>query len=261
MLRQLRLGQLQGCVFTSFGLNNITPEILTLSAPFLIRTNDELNYVMDKNREYMEGLIKKQGIRVLAWSKAGWVRFFSRQPVSTPEDLKKLKLATDPSATTLSQAFKELGYQLVPVSLPDTLVALNSGLIDAIYTSPLTVGGMQLFGITKHMSSFKLSPFLGAVVISEKAWAKIPEALKPILIESSKAIETNLDRQIMGFEEESIAAMVKYGLIIDQVSEAQMALWLRDVEISMPKTLGTSFDRGMYELITKQLEAIRSGKK
>lgn len=260
-LKQLKFGQLQGCVFTSFGLSNIAPEFFSLSAPFLIADDTELDYVISKNRDYMEGLIAKQGIRTLAWSKAGWVRFFSKTPVKVPDDMKKLKLASDPTATTLMQAFKELGYHMVPVSLPDTLIALNSGMIEAVYTSPLTVGGMQLFGIAKHMMSLKLSPFLGAIVISEKAWNRIPADLRPKLAAAAKQTEMNLDKKIGQLEDDAIATMKKYGLMIHETTPAEKALWLRDVEISMPKAVGKSFDKAMYELVSQQLKEYRSGKK
>ncbi|MBU1080939.1 MAG: TRAP transporter substrate-binding protein DctP [Spirochaetes bacterium] len=260
-LRQLKLGQLQGCVFTSFGLAGIAPEFFSLSAPFLIANEEELDYIVAKNRGYMEGLLAKQGIRTLAWSKAGWVRFFSKSQVRVPDDMKKLKLATEPGATTLLQAFKELGYHMVPVALPDTLVALNSGMIEAVYTSPLTVGGMQLFGIAKYMMSLRLSPFLGAIVISEKAWKRIPAELQPLLAEATHRTERILDERIGALEDEAIATMKEYGLVVTETTPEEKALWLRDVEISMPKAVGVSFNKEMYDLVSEQLKAYRSGKK
>lgn len=261
MLRQMRLGQLQGCVFTSFGLNLITPEILTLSAPFLVRTNDELDYVLAKNRDYFEGLLNKQGVRTIGWSKAGWVRFFSRKPAIVPGDLKSQKLAIDPTVPTLMQAFKELGYQLVPVSLTDTITALSSGIVDSAYTSPLAAGGMQIFGIAKHMSSFKLSPFLGAIVLSERAWNKIPADLRPKLEATCKAMEKRLENKFAPLEDDAIVTMKKYGLIEDSITPEQLALWIKDVETSIPKSFGTAFDKKTYEMIYAQLTEFRGKKK
>lgn len=256
--RQLKLGQLQGCVFTSLGLSAVAPEFFSLSAPFLISTDAELDHIISVNRDYMEGLLAKNGLKTLAWSKAGWIRFFSKSAVRVPADMKRLKLANEPSATTLMQAFKELGYHMVPVALPDSLIALNSGMIEALYTSPLTVGGMQLFGIAKYMMSLRLSPFLGAIVISEKAWKRIPADLQPKLLEVTKHTERLLDERILQLEEDAIKTMQGYGLVVTEISDEEKALWLKDVEASMPKAVGSSFDKGMYDRVRAQLEEYRS---
>ena len=66
MLRKLKLGQIQGAVFTSFGLNEITPEVLTLSCPFLIRDNAELDLALAGIRGDLEAKIESKGFKIAA---------------------------------------------------------------------------------------------------------------------------------------------------------------------------------------------------
>jgi TRAP-type C4-dicarboxylate transport system substrate-binding protein len=80
-LRKLKMNQIQAAILTSFGLNTITPEILTMSAPFLIRNNTELDLVLNDLKPELERRINEKGFYTLAWSKAGWVKFFSKAPV------------------------------------------------------------------------------------------------------------------------------------------------------------------------------------
>lgn len=260
MLRKIKIGQLQGGVFTSFGLNAITPEILTLSAPMLITSNAELDLVLDKNRAIFEQKMKEKGFVVLAWSKAGWVKFFSKKPVFVPADLKAQKLSTDPSEQALSGAFKSLGYQLVPVNLGETLVALSSGMVDALYTSPLAAGGMQFFGVAKNMLDLNIAPFLGAITISTSVWEKINPELRAKLLASARAHELDLDAAIVKLEGSAVSSMVKYGLVVNKPNAAQIQAWKDDAAEGLPKAMGSTFDKTTFDRITQQLKDFRAGK-
>jgi len=246
MLRKLRLGQLQGAVFTSFGLSAIAPEILTLSSPFLIRDNDELDAALAAVRPDLELKMESKGFKAIAWSKAGWVRFFSKSPAFLPEQLKAQKLATDPNNMALMQAFKSIGYQMVPIPMGETLMALNSGMVDAVYASPLAVGGFQLFGVAKNMASLRLSPFLGGIVVSNRTWSRIPDKYKAKLVESNARLEKEIDASILKMEDEAVAAMVAYGLTVNQISPAQLKAWHDDIERGVAMTIGTTFDTVSY---------------
>lgn len=260
MLRKIKIGQLQGGVFTSFGLNAITPEILTMSAPMLVTTNEELDLVLDKNRGTFETKMKERGFVVLAWSKAGWVKFFSKKPVFVPADLKAQKLSTDPSEKALSGAFKSLGYQLVPVNLGETLVALSSGMVDAIYTSPLAAGGMQFFGVAKNMLDLNIAPFLGAITISNSVWEKISPELRAKLLANAQAHELSLDADIVKLEGSAVTSMVKYGLVVNKPTAAQVQAWKDDAAEGLPKAMGSTFDKATFDRISQQLKDYRAGK-
>ena len=261
ILRKLKIGQLQGAALTNLGLNLISPEALTLSAPFLIQDDDELDYIIAKNRAYMQGKIEAKGFIVLAWSKAGWIRFFSKAPLSAPADLKGMKLSTTPTDLSLAQAFKTLGYNLVPVPLNETLVALSSGMIDASYISPLAAGAMQFFGSAKYMTDFRVSPFIGAIIVSKQSWAKVNPTTKARIHEYATAIEKNLNEEIVKLEDSAVTTMVKYGLVITKNTPEQVDAWKKDIQQGIPATLGTSFDRDFYLLLSSQLEEYRAKKK
>jgi TRAP-type C4-dicarboxylate transport system substrate-binding protein len=262
VLRKLKGNQIQAAILSSFGLNTITPgrEIMTLSCPFLIRDNEELDLVLNSIKPDLEARINREGFFVLAWSKAGWVRFFSKQPVFVPADLKRQKLGTSEQEPALMDAFKAMGYQMVPVSMNQALVYLNGGMIDAVYQSPINVGGLQIFGVAKNMASINIAPFMGGIVMNQAAWRSIPEQHKPALLRIAKRLETELDTSIQQLEASAITTMVDYGLKINQVSPAQEQLWYDDVRRIMPSLLGNTFNRELYEKIEALLRGHRGGR-
>ena len=260
VLRKLRMNQIQAAIFTSLGLNSVTPEVMTVSYPFLIRNNEELEAVLDKIKPDLDAKMQKNGFVTLAWARAGWVRIFSRNPVFTPSDLRRQKLATNPEELEMMQAFKTMGYQLVPLNLNDMLVSLNSGMVDALYQSPISVAGFQLFGIAKHMTSVNVAPFMGGIVMNNTAWRRIPDRHKPRLQAVCKRIETEVDNSIARLENDAVAAMVKYGLTIHELNDRQVREWYDDMGRYENSLAGPIFNRDLYQRIKRIVEDLRRGR-
>jgi TRAP-type C4-dicarboxylate transport system substrate-binding protein len=258
VLRKLRLNQIQAAVFTSAGMNLITPDVVTLSCPFLIRTDGELDAVLDKLRPQLEASVNKAGFVTLAWSKVGWVQFFSRRPVYVPADMKSQKLAVGTEMPSLNDAFRTMGYQLVETSLNDVLVSLNSGAIDAVFQSPVNAAVTQVFGISKNMNSMKIAPFIGAILMNQAAWRSIPAQYRDALLKIGRETETQNSRNVAQMEETATSAMLRNGLAINESTAAQEQEWIDDVNRAMPQLLGKTFNQELYTDIQAVLKQIRN---
>jgi TRAP-type C4-dicarboxylate transport system substrate-binding protein len=257
-LRKLKINQIQAAILTTFGLNAITPGVMTLSCPFLIRDNTELDLVLNELKPELEEGINSKGFHFLAWSKVGWVKFFSKAPVFTPNDLKRQRLGTSDTEPALMDAFKAMGYQMVPVAMNQVLVYLNGGMIDAVYQSPVNVGGLQIFGLAKNMANINIAPFLGGVVMNQATWRAIPDRYKPELVRIAKRMEASLDSSIQELEAGVIESMRQYGLVINDLTPAQKQLWYDDVNRVIPSLFGTTLDRATYGRIESILRPRRS---
>ena len=260
MLRLLKQNNVQGVVFTSFGIKLIIPEILTLSVPFFIRNDEELAAVLHILKPELEAKINEKAFFTLAWAKSGWVKIFSKTPVFVPGDLKRQKVATNQDAEEFTQAFTSMGYRMVPVNFKEILIALNSGTVEAVYQSPVYVGGMQIFGVTKNMASINLAPFMGGIILNQRAWQSIPGQYRPRLQAISQRIAGEIDATISKLEADVVKTMTTYGLVVNQVSPEQEQLWYNDMERVMPTLLGPVFDRDLYNKIDDILKKYRNGR-
>jgi TRAP-type C4-dicarboxylate transport system substrate-binding protein len=258
LLRQLNLNQIQAAMLSTVGMKLIAPEGMTLSCPFLIRNNEELDLVLNALKPELESLMRAKGYHTLAWSKVGWVRFFSKRPVFVPNDLKKQRVGTADSEPELLDAFRAMGYNMTPVAMNQILVALSAGQIDAVYQSPVNAGGLQIFGLAKNMASIRVAPFMGNIVLNQKAWRSIPEKYRDELMASAKRLEAKLDKRVMELEDSVIGTMKDYGLVINDVSPEQEKLWYADFQRSIPSLMGVMFDRSFYNRISAMLEANRA---
>jgi TRAP-type C4-dicarboxylate transport system substrate-binding protein len=260
VVRKLRLNQIQGAVLTSMGISLISPDVMSVSAPFLVRNDEELTLALDTFKPELDAGIDKAGFLMLVWAKAGWVRIFSRNPVLVPADLKRQKVGAPPTAPELIQAFKTMGYQVVPLGYNDMLVGLNSGAIDAVYLSPVYVGSLQLFDTARHMTVLNLAPILGGIVLNQRGWRAVPDEYKPRLIEITRNIEQGISSSIQGLENDAIKTMINYGLVTHDLNVSQEQLWYADMERAMPSLLGTTFDRDLYGKLEVLFSRRRTGR-
>jgi len=258
VLRKLNMNTIQAAILTSIGLNKIAPEILTLSCPFLVRSDAEFNEVLKNVKGDFEAKINSQNYFTLALVKGGWVKFFSRNPVYVPADLKRQKVGSVPSEPEMARTFRSMGYQVVEVDTSRILIALNGGTIDAIYMSPIFAAGAQYFGVAKNMASINIAPFMGGVVMNKHAWESIPVQHRNNLINVTRRLGTELETSLLKLEAETIQQMKKNGLKENPVTPQQMQEWYDDVAKAVPSLLGGTFDRAMYNKIDGIVKTYRS---
>jgi TRAP-type C4-dicarboxylate transport system substrate-binding protein len=242
MVRKIRIGQLQMAGLTGEGLRQIVPEINALQMPMLLTTDDELNYVRAKVSPELESLLEAKGFKLLAWADVGWVQFFTSHPVIRPDDLKSEKLWTwTGEDTTYLEAWKAAGYQPVPLPATEIYTGLQSRLITAVMTTPLASLSFQWYGKANHLSDLNWAPFVGAVVISLKAWNEIPDAMKPALLATAKTAGGKIQALVVKLNADAISAMQKRGLTIEHVSPDVAAEWeSRTRALAYPKLVGTA---------------------
>lgn len=230
VIRKMRIGQLQAAVLTSAGMKLVVPEVFSVSVPFMIGSEEELEYVMERIEPELNELFEENRLHVLAWSRAGWVHFFSKQSVTYPDDLKRQRLAADPNDQELQQAFRIMGYRPIPMPQPELLTSLNSGMVDAFYTSPLVAAGFQWFGLAPYMLDLKVAPFLGAIVITDAAWRRIPAAIKDDLLRSAHLVAAQIEREVQELEAQALETMQRFGLTVQHVTPEIAAVWQEDVQ-------------------------------
>ena len=257
VLRKMRIGQVQAGVFTSVGLEELAPEIMVLSMPVLIRSDEELISVFERLQPEFDAAVSRNRFTALGWSRPGWVRFFTSRSVRTPAELRQIRLAASAENPELLQAFRVMGYQAFPVTQNELLTSLNSGMVDGFYASPIAAAGFQWFARAPHMLDLPVAPFLGAFVVSDRAWARVPNNLKPQLAAAVESHIGRLDDAARDLEAEAIRAMRGFGLQTTELTESERQAWFAEFERSLPLTVGRVFDESTYRQVQAHLAEIR----
>jgi TRAP-type C4-dicarboxylate transport system substrate-binding protein len=261
MLRKIRIGQLHATALTSSTLLEIIPDIEAMSLPMLIRTDGELDYVIEKLGPEFENRLAKKGFKVLTWSCAGWVHFFTKEPVTTPEEMKNQKLFFWGSDTAYVELLKRWGFNPVPLGITDLLPSLQTGLVDSFPAPPTAALSFQWFALAPHMADFRWQPLPGTTVVSMKKWNKIPADLRPSLEGAAREVGTRLQRRIRELEKEAIAVMKKHGLTVHPVSPPTEEAWTTLLrEEGYPVFVGPRISKKMFDTVRDLLNEYRRSK-
>jgi len=227
----MQADQLQASLLSSTGLLEIEPAVLGLQAmPMSFQSLAEVDYVGEKLQPMLEKRLLAKGYVVLFWTDVGWIRFFSKEKVVHPADMKKLKLFSWAGSTSQVESYKAAGFNPVPLETADVLPGLTTGLIEAVPMPPFAALGMQIDQRAPYVLELNWGVLVGALVISQKAWDRIPENIRPAL--RAAALEAGRENKAAGRaeSEESIVKMKQRGATVTTVTPEIEAEWRQTVE-------------------------------
>ncbi len=257
MLRKMRLGTLNASALTGFGMVDLVPDLLTIQLPMLVETEDELNYILEKMGEYYSTELEKQGVKVLIWTKVGWLHFFSKKPVTTVPHLQSQKFfvyAGDPVAVDV---WRDGGFTPVPLSVNDMMTSLQSGMVEAFSSTPLSTASYQWFGVANNMADIKWGPLLGGVIISKKVWDRFPAKLQKDLEASAQKIGAEMQQNINKADADAIAIMKKNGLTVTHIPQSDYDKWRKLAFGGHKFVTGKGVKPETYQLVQKYLKEYR----
>ena len=196
MIRKMLIGQIHGAVLTSAGLSSIFSEMDVYQIPFLFKSYDEVDFVLKKMDDFFKTGFEKRGYILPGWSEGGFIRLMSTKPLSSMDDLRKAKVWTWEDAPMAKAIFDEAGVSAIPLSLPDVLVGLQTGLVEVVYAPPTGAISLQWFTKTKYLTDVPLIYLIGAIVIKKTVFNKLSPDQRDVLLElCPKSIFANASRQ------------------------------------------------------------------
>ena len=262
LARRMRIGQLQGALLSVVGLNEIEPSISALqSMPLLFKSWEEVDYVREKMRPAMEKKFLDKGFIVLAWGDAGWVRFFSKDPVFRPDDFKKMKFFSFAGESEQQEIMKSLGYTPVPLETADILPAIQTGMINVVPSTPYFALATQVFNTAPNMLEINWAPIVGALVVTQKAWDDMTPAGQQALKAAGEKAGLLIRNKARQEVDDAVDAMKKRGLIVNKPNAEQLREWNDLAEKLYPRIRGYLVPADTFDEVFTHLKSYRSGKK
>ena len=192
VIRKMKLGKIHSAGFTGVGLGQILPMIRILELPRLFKSYKEVDYVTEKLRTFFEKEFEKKGYVLLGWAEVGFVNIFSNTKIDSLKSMNGVKIWAWEGDPLVKEMFTKMKVVPNPLAITDVFTSLQTGLIDAVYTSPLGAIALQWFTKTKYMSTLKLADATGAVLMSKKRFNKLPKDKQVLLKSKYKAFSKRL---------------------------------------------------------------------
>jgi TRAP-type C4-dicarboxylate transport system substrate-binding protein len=260
MIRKMNIGQLQAVAVSGAALPRIDAGVSCLQIPLLFDSYEELDYVRDRLAPRLEKRIEARGFVVVNWSDAGWVHFFTKRPAATPDDLRKLKLLTSAGDPQTEKLYKDFGLHVIPLPYTEVLMALETGLIEAVQGPPLYAMLDQWFGLAPNMTDLRWAPLVGATVIRQDTWEDIPQAWRAEMLASAGAAGLQLRGKIRALGEEAVPEMEKRGLNIVRLDAAALRAWRAETNKAYPRLRGVYAPEELFDEAVRLRDEFRKSK-
>ncbi len=259
MLRRVRQRTTLSAVAVSgVGLGHIDGSLSALQIPLLIDSYAQLDYVRKQIEPKFERILESKGFIVLNWSDVGWVHFFTKKPARTPDDIRALKLFTSAGDPNAEQLYKEFGLNPVQVGADELVTSLQTGHIEAFDVPPLFALANQSFGLAKNMIDMKWAPLIGATLLSRKAWEEIPEPLRPEMLRIARRAGEDLRGKIRQSGDDAVLQMVKRGLKVIRLTDAERTEWRKQTEAAYPKIRGKLVPPDLFDEVVRLSKEYRN---
>jgi TRAP-type C4-dicarboxylate transport system substrate-binding protein len=261
VVRKMRLGTLNAGLLATTGLAAIDRSVLALQIPMLYIDYDEADWVAAKMTPTLETQLEAKGFVVLAWVDGGWAHFFTKTPARTPNELKSAKLFTWAGDEKYTELWKGAGFNAIPLPATEISTALQTGLVNAICTTPQVAAVMQWYNHAKNMTDVNWALLLGAVVVEKKTWDKIPADARSAILAVTRDTGRQLSKQTRADEIDSIEAMQKRGLNVVKPAPADLEAWHKMIESVFPLVRGKYMPAEAFDAVIKLSAEYRQQKK
>ncbi|OGR93479.1 MAG: hypothetical protein A2V88_10225 [Elusimicrobia bacterium RBG_16_66_12] len=259
VVKKIRIGQLHAAGFTGVGLGEVAPETRLLDAPWLFRSHAELEAVRVKFAKDLESSLDKGGFVLLGWTDLGSVRIFSKNPISSVEDMRRSRMWVWEGDPIALAAYKALGVSPIPLSVVDVMQSLQTGMIDAVYGPPLGVVALQWHAKLKHVYPVPMAESTGAVLVSKKFFDALPGGQKAILKELAAKHLKRLNELTSVENDKALEAVRKQGLRVAEKPGDDILRRYAELGLAARKELaGKLFSKDLLDRVEDELAKLRA---
>lgn len=258
MYRKIRVGQLNGGGFTMTGIGNVVPDFRIMGVPFLFRSYGEVDYVRQGLMPFFQKAFSEKGLELIAMTEVGFVYSMSTMPVSTLDGLKKSKVWA-PEDDPVSMVYLQiLGITPLPLTIPDVLSSLQTGLVETVFNSLYGNIVLQWFTKTKYISDIPFGYAYGAILLDRKHFSRLPDSYQIMIRETAGKHFDLLMADTRKSNRESRQVLEENGVAFIS-PDSEDVLVLNDKHDETVRQLqGTAFSGEIYQIAVKLLNEYRN---
>ncbi len=257
VLRKMRIGQIHAAGFTGNGLGEILSAVRLLDTPFLFSDIAEYDSVLASVSDTLEYMFREKGYELAGWVSVGMVHLFSKDPIATVDDLSKARpwvWETDPLASAL---FSKLDISPIPLPLPQVLTSLQTGVIDAAYSSPAGAVSLQWFTRVRYMTDLPLTHSTGGVVLSSRFLDRLSPADRDVTLRLFKHHLETLEPMTREEELQSLEVLADEGIELVPVSPEDVSTFCEIGSELRKELAGELYPEWLLHMVEGTLTRVR----
>ena len=259
MYRKMRIGQLQGGGFTMTGISETVPDFRVMAIPFFFRSYAEVDRIAEGLFPFFQKAFLDKNLVLLAMTEVGFVYTMSGAPVTTVAQLRASKCWA-PENDPLSRSFLEdMGVTPIPLSIPDVLSSLQTGMINTVFNGFYGSIVLQWFTKTRYITDTPFGYAYGGLVFAKDAFDKLPPQHAALMETAAKKHFAGLLLDTRRSNAEALTTLKNNGirLVTTDKETLRQLMTVRDQK-TVPRLVGTAFSKEIYEAATRLLADFRA---
>ena len=178
-IEQLKIGGLDMMRINAAVLNNIVPETIAVSMPFVFRSTEHMRHVLDGPvGDEILAAMEAQGMVGLAFYDSGARSIYTaKRPIKTMADIKGMKIRVQQSDLFVSM-MEALGANATPMPFGEVYTGLKTGIVDGAennwpsYESSRHFEAAKFYNVTEH------SMVPEVLVFSKRIFDRFPRTIR-----------------------------------------------------------------------------------
>ncbi len=229
MMEQVKMGSLEGLRCGPF--EDAAPELLIYTMPFLFSDMDAVHRVTrsDVTKEIVKAT-EKNGIKVLAVGDSGEFRQFTNneRPITTPADLKGLKMRTPPMESIV-KIMETLGGNPVSIPFSETYMALKTGVADGEENPYTNIDKMKFYEVQNYLSVVNYQYHAEMLYVPLAWFNNLSSDLQDILVECAED-HMKVNDELLAAESLASYQVLKDNMEVNVLSDAQRQVFIDAVQ-------------------------------
>ena len=185
-LEQVQNGVLEMTKASASPLETFAPEYKVFNLPFVFRDKGHFFKVVDGPvGNTILASSKSRGFIGLTFYDSGARSFFAKKAITTPDDLKGMKIRVQQSPTTIKM-IQALGASPTPMAWGEVYPALQAGVVDGAENNITALTTGRHGEVSKFFSQTEHQMVPDVLVISADKWASLKKPLQDALMAAAK---------------------------------------------------------------------------
>ena len=222
MIEGMRLGTVDAGAITNAVIAQIEPAFQLNDLPFLFENEAQAQKVLDGSvGKKLAGKLEKKGVLLLGFFEGGFRNMINNvRPVEKPEDVQGVKYRVMQNPVYIGM-FSSLGGNAVPMAWGETFTAVQQGTIDGLEIPLAVIDQNKYFEVTKYLSLTNHTYSAIGLVLSKRAFDRLPADLKKAVMEGGAAA-IKAQRAASGKAQQAVlASLESKGMKINRVNDVK----------------------------------------
>ena len=191
---RVRKGQLDGVGSGQFLCQAAAPSMRVLRMPGVFQNRDEAHDVVAHLRSAIDDEAAHAGFVILGAAAVGNDVFFTREPVRSLEDVRRLKLWRWDIDDVGIAASRDMGLDIVPLKIGEARRAYEDQRIDGFIGAPSAALAFQWSSVAGYVTDLHSGYVYGCLIVGERPFQRLPPELQA-------ALRAGAARMLAGIEE------------------------------------------------------------